>query len=77
MNRRKTNPWADLYTVLAVAAFLLVTALGNAIVMFGVGAFGFLLGLLIFRKSFFRVGTLTAVASCVIAVIVAWALNNR
>ena len=73
----KTSTLANLYAVAAAAAFLLVTAGGNAIAMFAVGAIGCVMGLLIFRKNFAGVRTLVAVASCVIAAFIALALQHR
>ena len=73
----KPGPVANLYAGIATAVFLIVTAWGNAIAMFAVGAIGFLLGLLIFGRNFSRLGTMVAVASCLVAAIIAFALHHR
>lgn len=62
----KTQTLADLYGALTCLLLLILTAWGNAVAMFVVAALGLGVGVLIFRRSFWR-GALAALLGLVVA----------
>lgn len=55
---------------LVVAVLLILTALGNAILMSIVGALGLVAGLLFFRKQMAKGGALAAIVGCALALVI-------
>lgn len=74
MNNQSLN---DKLATIVVAVLLILTAWGNAVVMLVVSLLGLAVGLLFFRKSITQGGSLAAIDSFALAIIIAFVMLLR
>jgi hypothetical protein len=71
MNLITNQSLSEKFTLLVVIVLLLLTAWGNALVLFAFSVLALIAGLLIFRKNLTRGATLTATVGSIIAIVIA------